>query len=176
MRDIVESIESEYTRYRRLGEKTLKQLNDEQVLSSFGENGNSVVILVCHVSGNLKSRFTDFLTTDGEKPWRERDSEFTGRIITRDELSRIWDEGWNVLFATLSSLTDHNLAATVRIRGIELTVQAALHRSLAHVAYHVGQIVLIARTLLGEDWEFLSIPPGMSNACNRNPTLEKESR
>jgi hypothetical protein len=112
------------------------------------------------VGGNLRSRFTDFLTTDGEKPWRDRESEFLARTPSRAELLESWNSGWDVLEASLAGVADSNLADTVTIRGEELSVIQALHRSLAHTAYHVGQIVHRAKELRGEDWEYLSIPPG----------------
>ena len=120
--------------------------------------GNSVAILVWHVSGNLKSRFTDFLTTDGEKPWRHRDSEFDERTVTRDELLAKWNEGFSVLFAALAALKDADLGRIVTIRGEALKVHEALHRSLAHTSSHVGQIVLLGKAMRGAAWQTLTMP------------------
>ena len=173
MRSIIESVENEYRRYEKLGEGAIAQLRDEELADSGAEKGNSAATMVWHISGNLKSRFTDFLTSDGEKPWRDRESEFLPRLVARDELMRKWSEGWSVLFASLGSLTDADLTKTVVIRGQTLSVVEALHRSLAHAAYHVGQIVYLAKSLRGREWESLSIAPGMSSQYNENPTMEK---
>jgi len=163
MPSIVSSLESEYRRYKLLAEAAFHQLDDPQ-LSESGDGGfNSIATLVWHISGNLKSRFTDFLTSDGEKPWRNRDAEFLPRSPTRTELTTTWEEGWGVLFATLEGLDDADLARSVTIRGSALSVPEALHRSLAHVAYHVGQIVFMAKAMRGTDWQYLSIPPGKSS-------------
>lgn len=157
MRAIVESIEGEFRRYKGYADKTFEQVSDDQ-LGQAAPEGNSIVTLVWHVSGNLKSRFTDFLTTDGEKPWRQRDSEFEDRAVGRDELRRKWEEGWAVLFAALSALSDADLARRITIRAEDLAVHAALHRSLAHTASHVGQIVLLAKSMRGADWKTLTMP------------------
>jgi len=138
-----------------------------------GEDGNSPAMIVHHVSGNLTSRFTDFLTTDGEKPWRNRDDEFADRTCTRAVVLSTWDAGWRVLEQQLASLTDADMTRTVTIRAQPLTVHAALCRSATHVAYHVGQLVTLARQSTGAGWRSLSIPRGQSAAYNANPTREK---
>lgn len=160
-RTVVASIEGEYRRYKSLGENAVNQLPDAQLADAAGSS-NSIAIIVWHLAGNLTSRFTDFLTSDGEKLWRDRDSEFLARQVTRAELQAKWEDGWRVLFAALSALTDADLAKTVTIRGQPHTVAEALHRSLAHTSYHVGQIVFVAKALRGADWRYLSIPPGHS--------------
>jgi len=160
MRRIVSSIEAEYLRYKTLAEGAIQQLGDEDLYRKAPGDGNSVATLVWHISGNLASRFTDFLTSDGEKPWRDRESEFVHRTVSRADVLKKWDAGWEVLLGALKPLTDENLDAAVSIRGIALAVHEALHRSLAHTSYHVGQIVFMARSLLGKDWQFMSIPPG----------------
>ena len=136
-------------------------------------DGNSMAVLIQHIAGNFASRFTDFLTTDGEKPWRDREAEFTARPGTRDELRKRWETGWETLEAALRSLSDDDLGRSVTIRGQPLSVREALHRSLAHASYHVGQMVMLGRSLRGDQWRFLSIPPGMSAEYNRAPSLEK---
>ena len=159
MQPITSSLESEYRRHKLLAEAAIHQLDDSQLCESSGSI-NSIATLVWHVSGNLKSRFTDFLTSHGEKPWRNRESEFLPRRATKQELLAKWEEGWEVLFATLHELDDErDLARSVTIRGSALSVPEALHRSLAHVAYHVGQIVFMAKAMRGSEWEYLSIPP-----------------
>jgi uncharacterized damage-inducible protein DinB len=171
--NIIDSIRAEYLRYKALAEAAIDQLSDDQ-LSAPGPNASNSIATICwHVSGNLQSRFTDFLTTDGEKPWRQREEEFQTRTATRAELLSKWSQGWDVLLETLSSLRDEQLTQTVLIRGQPLLVHEALHRSLAHLSYHVGQIVYIAKAMRGKDWKYLSIPPGKSDAYNQSPTREK---
>ncbi len=167
MSSILESIRSEFARYRQLGEGAIAQLKDTD-LSTPGPNGtNSIAVVTWHISGNLQSRFTDFLTTDGEKPWRHREEEFQARTVTRDELVTKWNKGWETLFAAIDPLTEAQLATVVTIRHMPHHVHEALHRSLAHVAYHVGQIVYLAKALRGSEWKYLSIPPGQSDAVNK---------
>ena len=173
MTTVVESIRDEFLRYKALAEAAIAQLSDAD-LSAPGQNGgNSIAIICWHVSGNLRSRFSDFLTSDGEKPWRKRDEEFEPRAVTRQELLAKWQAGWDVLLPALGALTDAQLATTVTVRQQPMLVHEALHRSLAHLAYHVGQIVFLAKALRGADWTYLSIPPGQSDAYNRNPTGER---
>ena len=173
MRAVIASLEGEYRRYRHLGERAIRQLNDEEVSRTGGPGNNSVAIIVSHVAGNLQSRFTDFLTTDGEKPWRRRDAEFTPQNATQAEVLGKWDAGWGTVLGALAELSDADLGRTVRIRGQALTVVEAVHRSLAHTCYHVGQIVHLAKALRGGDWQHLSIPPGQSEAYNQQPTRER---
>jgi hypothetical protein len=158
MRSVVSSIESEYRRYKALGEGSFEQASDEDLSRPGPGGGNSLAVVVWHIAGNLKSRFTEFLTSDGEKPWRNRDSEFLERTVSRRELLEKWEDGWSVLFAALAGLKDDDLPREVAIRGVALTVSQALHRSLAHTAYHVGQIVYLAKGLRGGEWRSLSIP------------------
>ena len=172
MTDTVRAIEAEYRRYRGLAERAAAQLPDGEFLER-GDWGNSVATLMRHLGGNLASRFTDFLTADGEKDWRDREGEFRAEGLTRAEVLEAWEAGWGCLFGTLETLSDGDLDRTVRIRGVELRVEEALLRSVAHVSYHVGQIVQLARRLRGEDWSFLSIPPGGTDAYNQNPGLER---
>jgi uncharacterized damage-inducible protein DinB len=170
---IIESIQGEFFRYKALAEGAIAQLDENQLAYQPGPGGNSIATICWHVSGNLKSRFTDFLTSDGEKPWRRRDEEFLPRPVTRAELLATWEQGWAVLLATLSGLNDAQLGDTITIRTMALRVDEALHRSLAHAAYHVGQIVLVAKTLRGDEWHSLSIPPGQSDAAMRNPEMQR---
>jgi hypothetical protein len=158
MREVVGSIEREYRRYKGYAEKTFDQLSDDELVRVPAAEGNSVAILVWHVAGNLKSRFTEFLTEDGEKPWRQRESEFEERKVTQPQLRAKWEEGFSVLFEALGALGDDDLAKRVAIRGEDLAVHEALHRSLAHTASHVGQIVLLGKTMRGAGWRTLTIP------------------
>jgi hypothetical protein len=172
MRDIVSSLESQWRYYKKLGEGAIDQVQDDELGCDAG--GNSIAIIGWHIAGNLKSRFTDFLDSDGEKPWRHRDSEFDDRTnVTRTELLEKWNSGWNVLFAALAPLSDEELSRTVSIRGVECRVVEALHRSLAHTSYHVGQIVVLAKSFRGREWKSLSIPRGKSEEYNQNPVREK---
>jgi uncharacterized protein DUF1572 len=163
----------EYDKYRRLGENAMAQVSDEALNRVVATDGNSIAMIVRHVSGNLVSRFTDFLTADGEKPSRDRDDEFAERIYSRDEVIRHWNAGFDVVSRELAKLTDPDLARAVQIRGIDLTVNQALCRSLAHTASHTGQIVLLARIVASGEWKSLSIPRGQSRQYNQNPTSEK---
>jgi uncharacterized protein DUF1572 len=158
VRDVIGSIEREYRRYKTYGERTFDQMSDDQLALIPAAEGNSIAILVWHIAGNLRSRFTDFLTTDGEKPWRRRDSEFEERHVSHDHLRQKWDEGWAVLFGTLSQLSDADLGKRIAIRGESLAVHEALHRSLAHTSSHVGQIILLGKTMRGAEWRSLTIP------------------
>jgi uncharacterized damage-inducible protein DinB len=169
----MDSIRSEYLRYKALAEGAVAQLNDTQLTVDGPAGSNSIATICWHVSGNLRSRFTDFLTTDGEKPWRKRDEEFEPRAVTRAELLEKWEQGWAVLLAALADLTDADLERVVVIRGQSLKVHDALHRSLAHTSYHVGQIVFVAKAFRGNGWTSLSIPPGQSDAYNARPTVER---
>jgi hypothetical protein len=172
-RDIVSSIEHEYRRYKELAEGAFAQVDERALNAVTSGFNNSIAILVWHVSGNLKSRFTDFLVSDGEKPWRARDEEFVARTVTRSQLLEKWNDGWAVLLSTVGSLADADLSKRVAIRGAPLSVAEALHRSLSHTSYHVGQIVYIAKALRGDDWTFLSIPPGKSADYNQDPARER---
>lgn len=164
MRDVIDSIRGEYERYKSLGEGAVRQVADED-LSRPGPNGSNSLAVICwHVSGNLRSRFTDFLTTDGEKPWRNREEEFDDRAVSRDEFLAKWEQGWTVLLATLDMLTDDNLRDTIAIRGQAMKVLDALHRSLAHTCYHVGQMVYLAKAFRSDQWTSLSIPRGQSQS------------
>ncbi len=173
MTGIVASISAEFLRYKAYAEGALGQVDDRELTTRAPGGGNSIAIICWHVGGNLRSRFTEFLSTDGEKPWRNREEEFGERSVTRTEVVAHWEEGWAVLLSTLAALTDADLARTVTIRNQPLQVSEALHRSLAHLAYHVGQVVLRARELRGDAWQFLSIPPGQSAAYNATPVFEK---
>ena len=172
-RRIVASIEGEYRRYKQLGENALEQLTDEQLCLKANPEGNSIATLMWHISGNLASRFTDFLTSDGEKPWRDRESEFLTHTVDRMKLREKWESGWTTLLRSLADLDDRQLHTVVTIRGVPLSVHEALHRSLAHTSYHVGQIVFLAKAFQGANWRYLSIPPGQSEQYNKNPVAEK---
>jgi uncharacterized damage-inducible protein DinB len=172
MMTIVDSIRAEYVRYKTMAEAAIRQLDDAQLAAHTSDNSNSIATICWHLAGNLKSRFTDFLTSDGEKPWRHREEEFEARSVTKAELLEKWEDGWAALLDALANLEDEQLHGTVTIRQQTLEIHEALQRSLAHLAYHVGQIVYIAKSLRGSAWTYLSIPPGKSDEYNRNPTGE----
>ena len=167
MSNLIGSIEEEYRRYKALAEGAFAQLTEHELSQADSSDDNSIAMIVWHVSGNFMSRFTDFRDSDGEKPWRDRDQEFAPRPVTRSELLDRWESGWRVLFGALRGLSDADLAETVTIRGQSLRIDQALHRSVAHTAYHVGQIVYVAKSLRGAEWKSLSIPKGGSAAYNR---------
>ena len=173
MNQIVSSVHAEYLRYKGLAEAAIGQLSDAELVAPGPGGGNSIAVLCWHLAGNFRSRFTDFLTSDGEKPWRQREEEFSRRSVSKQELLAYWEGGWKILLDTLGGLTDADLEREVTIRGQPLRVAEALHRSLAHASYHVGQIVYQARGLKGGDWRWLSIPPGQSAQYNTQPTMEK---
>ena len=156
--------QSEY--YRLLGEKSLEQLTEEQLLWQANAASNSIAIIVNHLWGNMMSRWTDFLTTDGEKEWRNRDAEFENEITSRAELIRKWNESWDCFLGALNSLQEEDLAHIVYIRNMGHTVMEAINRQLAHYPYHIGQIVFIAKLIRDEQWVSLSIPKGYSKEYN----------
>jgi uncharacterized damage-inducible protein DinB len=166
---LIDDFRSEHARYRHLAEKALAQMPDTALNQVPSTDSNSAAMIVRHISGNLVSRFTNFLTEDGEKPSRDRDAEFVERPYSRAEIDELLRKGYAVLEDALASLTDDDLARTVTIRQQPLTVHAALSRSLAHAAYHVGQIVLLARTTAAGPWQSLSIPRGQSQQFNAAP-------
>lgn len=173
MRNIVTAIEDEYRRYKALADAAFAQLEEPELSQPGPNGGNSIAVLVWHVSGNLASRFTDFRTSDGEKPWRHRDDEFLLRSVTRDDLLARWESGWRPLFNALNELTDDALGDAVIVRGEPLRIDQALMRSVAHTAYHVGQMLYLAKAIKGVGWKYLSIPPGASEAYNRAPIFER---
>jgi hypothetical protein len=171
--DIIEGFSKEYSRYKTMGLKALAQVPDSRLHEIVGPEGNSIAILVQHISGNLVSRFTDFLTSDGEKPWRDRDSEFDAIDNSRKDLEQMWAKGWGVLEDQLARLTDQDLLHQVFIRGEAWSVHGALARSLAHVSYHVGQMVTLGRILCSSEWQWITIPKGKSHEFNQNPGKSK---
>lgn len=153
-----------FRKQKELAERAMTQVDDEQFFRAIDAESNSIAIIAKHIGGNLRSRWTDFLTTDGEKPDRNRDDEFIAPDSTgRAAVMLVWNDGWAVLFSTFASLRADDLTATVRIRSEEMTAVAAMHRAMAHVAQHVGQIVLLAKHFRSSDWKTLSIPRGQSS-------------
>jgi len=151
---------------KNLADRALAQVRDEDLAVALDPESNSLAVLICHLGGNFRSRWTDFLTTDGEKPDRDRDSEFEPGTLSREELLARWEDGWGRLFATLASLTEEDLTRTVAIRAEPHSVIQAIERTLAHAAYHIGQIVFLAKHLVGGNWQTLSVPKGGTRAFN----------
>jgi Protein of unknown function (DUF1572) len=163
MQSYLKAVITNFQSQRWLADEALSRVDDTQLHYKPDPQANSIAILIKHLGGNLKSRWTDFLTTDGEKTWRNRDDEFIDNLPDRDQLLNIWTAGWDTLFATLNSLTPDDLERTIKIRDKDHTVIEAIERSLSHAAYHVGQIVQLARTQLGpEQWKSLSIARNQS--------------
>jgi hypothetical protein len=162
----LESIRKQLTYYQMLGEKTFEQLSEAQLFWRCNADSNSIAIIVKHLWGNMLSRWTNFLEADGEKAWRNRETEFAQTIQNRAELLQKWEEGWQCLFQALDQVTSDNLEQLIYIRNQGHTVMEAINRQLAHYAYHVGQIVFIGKMLKGEQWQSLSIPKGQSEAFN----------
>jgi hypothetical protein len=159
-----------FRKQKELAERAMTQVDDEQFFRAIDSESNSIAIIAKHVGGNLRSRWTDFLTTDGEKPDRNRDGEFIAPDSSgRAAVMQVWNGGWAVLFSTFASLRADDLTATVRIRGEEMTAVAATNRAMAHVAQHVGQIVLLAKHFRSSDWQTLSIPRGQSSQWLSGP-------
>ncbi|MEM6362231.1 MAG: DUF1572 family protein [Bacteroidota bacterium] len=173
----LQSILKQFKYYKFLGDRTFEQLKEEQLFWQYNEASNSIAIIVNHIAGNMKSRWTDFLTTDGEKEWRSRDQEFEDVIKTKSELFQKWEVGWTCLFQALESINEENFDTVVYIRNQGHTVVEAINRQLAHYASHVGQIMYLGKMLKGDTWESLSISKGKSGEYNKDKfSREKHSR
>ncbi|HMD48303.1 MAG TPA: DUF1572 family protein [Bryobacteraceae bacterium] len=151
-----------FRQYKKLAERAMEQVKDEDLLAEIDGENNCIAIIVKHMAGNMRSRFQDFLTTDGEKPDRNRDSEFVDPPRTREALMNMWEAGWAFVFGALEPLSEADLSRTVKIRGEAHSVMQAIHRQIAHYSYHCGQIVLLAKHLRSESWKPLTIPKGKS--------------
>src|SRR5581483_9593739 len=169
-----------FRQYKKFAEKAMEQVSDEHLFSTLDGESNSIAIVVKHIAGNMRSRWTDFLTTDGEKPDRDRDSEFAdppgSPDKTREELLRMWEDGWERLFSALEPLSEADLSKTVFIRGEPHSVMQAINRQLAHYAHHIGQIVLLAKHFAGDRWQSLSIPRNRSGDFNRRVAAGEASQ
>jgi hypothetical protein len=162
--------------YKQLGENAIAQCPDSGLTSLIDPEANSIGIVVKHLSGNMRSRWTEFLTSDGEKPDRNRDSEFEDPPKNRTELLDLWDGGWKIVFTALEALTDTDLTKTVTIRGEPHSVVQAINRQIAHYCYHVGQIVLLAKHFAGTNWKTLTVPKNKSQEFNRDVASSKKSQ
>ncbi|GAL82761.1 hypothetical conserved protein [Algibacter lectus] len=175
MNSYLESVKKQFEYYKILGEKAFEQIPEEKLFWKLNEESNSISMIVKHLSGNMLSRWTDFLTTDGEKEWRKRDEEFNDDIKTKEELLSKWNEGWECLFNAINPLTEKDLEKEIYIRNMGHSVSEAINRQLAHYPYHIGQIVFIGKIIQNEKWNSLSIPRGKSKEYN-NEKFSKPKR
>ena len=172
----VEDAKAIFHQYKRLAEGAMAQVSDEQLCATLDPEMNSIAVIVKHMAGNMRSRWTDFLTTDGEKPSRNRDSEFEEPFATRTELMALWDDGWRCLFTALEGLTDADLVRTITIRGEAHSVMQAINRQVAHYPYHCGQIIFLAKHLQSANWKSLSVPRKQSAEFNRRVVAGEASQ
>ena len=164
----IEAFEQTFAGQKSLAERALAQLSDAQLHTPAVPGMNAIAVIMRHMAGNMRSRWSDFLTTDGEKPSRRRDEEFIDDRLAREALLQRWDDGWRCVFDALAPLTDADLSRTITIRGQAHTVARAITRQIDHYGYHTGQIVTFARILARDQWQHLSVPPGGTDAFNKS--------
>jgi hypothetical protein len=162
--------------YKKMAELAMEQVTDQELGATLDQEMNSIALIAKHMTGNMRSRWRDFLTTDGEKPDRQRDTEFFAPPQTRAELMAVWEDGWNHVFGALGPLCDADLVRTVTIRGENHSVLQAINRQLAHYAYHIGQIVMLAKHFRGEQWKSLSVPRNRSAEFNLKVAAGEKSQ
>jgi hypothetical protein len=172
----LESVLKQFQYYKMLGDKTFEQLAEADLFWQYNEASNSIAVMIKHLWGNMLSRWTDFLTSDGEKSWRQRDAEFEMDIHTKTELLEKWEAGWACLFEALASVNEENFDQIVYIRNQGHTITEAINRQLAHYAYHVGQIVFVGRMIKNENWQNLSIPKGKSADFNAEKFAQEKKK
>ncbi len=165
--NFLQSANKRLSYYKELGDKTFEQLSDADFHFHPNEESNSIAIIIQHMAGNMLSRWTDFLTSDGEKEWRNRDTEFEEQHLTKQQLLDFWEKGWNCCLDTLNTLTEEDLLKTIYIRSEVLLAVDAINRQLAHYPYHVGQIIYLAKIIKNSDWQNLSIAKGNSGQFNQ---------
>lgn len=156
--DFIKSALRQLRHYKSLGDKSLDRVTENQLHTVVADGSNSIAVIVQHMAGNMKSRWTDFLSSDGEKPWRMRDEEFEEHATSKEKILSLWNDGWKLTIDTIATLKDNDIDRTVSIAGEQMSAAEAIHRQIAHYAYHVGQIVLLAKAQAGSSWESLSIP------------------
>lgn len=171
----LESVKKQFLYYKTIADKAIEQIEPKQIFVSANDDSNSIAVIMQHLSGNMLSRWTDFLTTDGEKEWRNRDAEFEESINTEEELIQLWNKGWDCFFETLDLLKPEQLETIIYIRNEGHTVIEAINRQLAHYPYHIGQIVFYAKMLKQIEWESLSIPKNKSNSYNTDKFGKEKS-
>ena len=170
------SVIKQFEYYKSLGDKTFSQLTQEQLFYHVNEESNSIAIIVKHIVGNMLSRWTNFLTEDGEKPWRNRDDEFVNTFTTKEEIITYWEKGWECLFTAIKPLSEKDIENIIYIRNQGHTVTEAINRQLCHYSYHVGQIVFLGKVLQNEKWDSLSIPKNASKSYNAEKFSKEKSR
>ena len=163
----IDAFKNRFQFYKSLGDKTIGRLSEEQIFWQYNQESNSVAVLIKHIAGNMLSRFTNFLTEDGEKSWRNRDAEFINDFNSKDAVIQCWEKGWDCLWAALDTLTEEDLDKEIVIRGESMPVFDALLRQLAHYPYHIGQIIFLSKMMLNDHWESLSIPKNKSEEYNK---------
>lgn len=168
----LESVKKQFLYYKTLGDKAISQLEPEQLFVALNDDTNSIAVIVKHLAGNMLSRWTDFLTTDGEKEWRDRDGEFENTLETKSEVLQLWEQGWTCVFDAMNSLQPSQLSDIIYIRNEGHTVLEAINRQLAHYPYHVGQIVFYAKQLKNSEWDSLSIAKNNSKKYNTDKFSE----
>ncbi len=171
----LESIKKQFLYYKTIGEKAIDQLEEEQLFISVNDNTNSIATIIKHLSGNMLSRWTDFLTSDGEKEWRNRDSEFNETLNSKEEILELWNAGWNCFFNALNVMQDLELTTIIYIRNEGQSILDAVNRQLAHYPYHIGQIVFYAKMLKKDEWNSLSIPKNKSDLYNDDKFSKEKS-
>lgn len=171
-KEYLSDVQKQFEFYKRLGEKTFDQLSDDELLWQYNDESNSIAIIVSHLSGNMLSRWTDFLSSDGEKEWRNRETEFVQVNSSKHELIKQWNDGWTCLFDALAMISKENFFTSVYIRNQKHTVVEAINRQLMHYAYHVGQITYIGKMIKAKQWKSLSIPKGGSSKFNQKKFLK----
>ncbi|MBD1365644.1 DUF1572 family protein [Mucilaginibacter sp. ZT4R22] len=176
MDNYLQSARKQFEYYRSVGERAMAQVADEGLFWQYNAESNSIATIVKHLWGNMLSRWTDFLTTDGEKPWREREAEFENDITTRDELLAKWNEGWACLFSALELVNESTIHNHVFIRGEKHTITDAINRQLAHYPYHIGQIVFIAKMIADNNWSSPTIPKGKTGEFNAKKFAEETAK
>ena len=172
----IEALKESLAMYHKMIHRSVEQLSDEQLHYRPSAETNSVAIILRHLGGNLKSRWTDFLTTDGEKPDRNRDSEFEDWTGDRESLMQHFQSGWDIFLSAIDQINESNIDQPIVVRGEEQPMMTALVRAVTHISYHVGQITMTSRLVLGSDWQWMTIPPGESEAHNKKTWGSKESR
>lgn len=170
------SVQKQFEYYKSLGDKTFAQLTDEQFFWQANDESNSVAIIVKHIAGNMLSRWTNFLTEDGEKEWRNRDKEFVNNFTTKHEVMEYWEKGWTCLFDAINPLLEEDLEKIIYIRNHGHTVVEAINRQLCHYSYHIGQLVFLGKMIQNENWNSLSIPKNASKNYNADKFSKEKTR
>lgn len=170
------SVKKQFEYYKTLGDKTFTQLDNNQFFWAQNKEDNSIAIIIKHISGNMRSRWTNFLTEDGEKEWRNRDDEFVNSFTSKEEVVAYWEMGWKCLFDALNTITIQNSDTIVYIRNQGHTITEAINRQLCHYSYHIGQIVFLSKLLLGDNWQTLSVAKGTSKKYNAQKFNKEKSR